>query len=65
LDDDLEDDNDDEWDRIFDAWTDRWWLYSDAGKDLVVASFFLLGPIDDVRIYDVALSAEQIEALAR
>ena len=35
-----------------------------ADKDLSTGSFFT-GLIDDVRIYDVALSAEEIEVLAR
>ncbi len=39
-------------------------LYIGAGKNLDAASFFS-GLIDDVRIYNVALSAEKIEALAQ
>jgi hypothetical protein len=39
-------------------------LYIGAGKNLEPGGFFS-GLIDDVRIYNVALSAEQIEALAR
>jgi len=39
-------------------------LHIGAGRDLDAASFFL-GMIDDVRIYDVALSSEQVEALAK
>ncbi|MFH1718152.1 MAG: LamG-like jellyroll fold domain-containing protein [Planctomycetota bacterium] len=39
-------------------------LYIGAGKDLDPASFFL-GMIDDVRIYNKALSADEIAALAR
>jgi sugar lactone lactonase YvrE len=39
-------------------------LYIGAGKDLGVTSFFS-GLIDDVRIYNVALSAKEIEELAR
>jgi hypothetical protein len=39
-------------------------LYFGAGKDLDAASFFS-GLIDDVRIYPLALSAEEIEELAR
>jgi hypothetical protein len=39
-------------------------LYIGAGQDLDAASFFF-GLIDDVRIYPLALSAEEIEALAR
>ena len=39
-------------------------LYIGAGKTLDAASLFS-GLIDDVRIYDVALSAEQIAALAQ
>jgi hypothetical protein len=39
-------------------------LYIGASKDLDATSFFS-GMIDDVRIYDVALSAEEIEALAQ
>jgi len=38
-------------------------LYIGAGKTLDAAAFFF-GLIDDVRIYDVALSAEKIAALA-
>ncbi|MFC1793348.1 kelch repeat-containing protein [Planctomycetota bacterium] len=38
-------------------------LYIGAGKNLEVGTFFS-GLIDDVRIYNVALSAEKIEALA-
>jgi hypothetical protein len=39
-------------------------LYIGAGKDLDTASFFS-GLIDDVRIYNQALSAKEIEELAR
>jgi hypothetical protein len=39
-------------------------LYFGAGKDVDPASFFS-GLMDDVRIYNVALSAEEIEELAR
>ena len=39
-------------------------LYIGASKDLDAGTFFS-GMIDDVRIYDVALTAEEIEALAR
>jgi len=39
-------------------------LYLGAGKTLDAGSFFS-GLIDDVRIYDVALSAEEIEELVR
>jgi hypothetical protein len=39
-------------------------LYIGAGKDLEAASFFS-GLIDDIRIYDVALSADEIAAMAR
>jgi hypothetical protein len=39
-------------------------LYFGAGKDLDAASFFS-GLIDDIRIYSVALTAEEIEELAR
>jgi N-acetylneuraminic acid mutarotase len=39
-------------------------LYFGAGKDLDAGSFFS-GMIDDVRIYNRALSAEEIEELAR
>jgi hypothetical protein len=39
-------------------------LYFGARKDLDAASFFS-GLIDDVRIYNQALSAEEIEELAR
>ncbi|MGD8501816.1 MAG: LamG domain-containing protein, partial [Phycisphaerales bacterium] len=39
-------------------------LYFGAGKDLDAASFFS-GLIDDVCIYNVALSAKEIEELAR
>jgi hypothetical protein len=39
-------------------------LYFGAGKDLDTASFFS-GLMDDVRIYNQALSAEEIEELAR
>ena len=39
-------------------------LYIGAGKTLEPASFFS-GLIDDVRIYDVAMRTEQIEAMAR
>ncbi len=39
-------------------------LYIGAGKDLDVTSFFS-GLIDDVRIYNRALDAERIEALAQ
>jgi hypothetical protein len=39
-------------------------LYFGAGKDLDAASFFS-GLIDDVRIYNVVLSAKEIEELAR
>ncbi len=38
-------------------------LYIGAGKNLKPGSFFS-GPIDDVRIYNKALSAEEVEALA-
>jgi hypothetical protein len=38
-------------------------LYIGAGKTLDAATFFS-GLIDDVRIYNKALTAEQIEALA-
>ena len=38
-------------------------LYIGAGKTLEAASFFY-GLIDDVRIYNVALSADKIAALA-
>ena len=39
-------------------------LHIGASKDLDAASFFS-GMIDDVRIYNQALTAEQIEALAK
>ena len=39
-------------------------LYIGAGKTLASGTFFS-GLIDDVRIYNVALSAEKIAALAR
>lgn len=39
-------------------------LYFGAGTTLDAASFFS-GLIDDIRIYDVALRTEQIEAIAR
>jgi hypothetical protein len=39
-------------------------LYFGAGKDLDAGSFFS-GLIDDVRIYNRALSAEEIEELPR
>jgi len=39
-------------------------MYIGAAKNLYAGSFWS-GLIDDVRIYDVALSAEEIEALAR
>ena len=39
-------------------------LYFGAGRGLDPPSFFF-GLIDDVRIYDMALSAEEIEELAR
>ncbi|HUU20850.1 MAG TPA: LamG-like jellyroll fold domain-containing protein [Sedimentisphaerales bacterium] len=39
-------------------------LYIGAGQDLGTGTFFS-GLIDDVRIYDEALAAEEIEALAR
>ncbi len=39
-------------------------LYFGTGKILDAATFFS-GLIDDVRIYNKALTAEQIEALAR
>jgi hypothetical protein len=39
-------------------------LYFGAGKDLDTASFFS-GLIDDVRIYNQALSTEEIEEMAR
>ena len=39
-------------------------LHIGASKDLDAASFFS-GIIDDVRIYDVALSTEEIAALAQ
>ena len=39
-------------------------LYIGAGKDLDTATFFS-GLIDDIRVYNQALSAEEIEALAR
>ena len=39
-------------------------LYIGAGKDLEPGTFWS-GLIDDIRIYSVALSAEEIEALAR
>jgi hypothetical protein len=39
-------------------------LYFGAGKMLDASSFFS-GLIDDVRIYDEVLSAEEIEAMAR
>jgi hypothetical protein len=39
-------------------------LYIGAGKTLDAGGFFL-GLIDDVRIYNQARSAEQVEALAR
>jgi hypothetical protein len=39
-------------------------LYFGADKNLSPASFFV-GLIDDVRIYDVALTAEQIESLSQ
>ena len=39
-------------------------LYIGADKNLEAGNFFS-GLIDDVRIYDVALSAEKIEALAQ
>ena len=39
-------------------------LYMGTGKNLDAGTFFS-GLIDDVRIYDVALSAEQIEALVQ
>ena len=39
-------------------------LYIGAGKNLDAGSFFC-GLIDDIRIYKVALSAKEIEELAR
>ena len=39
-------------------------LYIGAGKDLESGSLFE-GLIDDVRIYDVALTAEEVAALAQ
>lgn len=39
-------------------------LYIGTGKAMAPGTYFS-GLIDDVRIYNVALSAEQIEALAR
>ena len=39
-------------------------LYFGAGSDLTPGTFFS-GLIDDVRIYNVALSAEEIEALVK
>ncbi|MFH1716909.1 MAG: kelch repeat-containing protein [Planctomycetota bacterium] len=39
-------------------------LHIGTGRDLDPASFFL-GMIDDVRIYDVALNDEEVEALAK
>ena len=39
-------------------------LYIGASKDLDATSFFS-GMIDDVSIYDVALTAEEIAALAQ
>ena len=39
-------------------------LYIGSGQILDTGSFFS-GLIDDVRIYDIAISAEKIEALAR
>lgn len=39
-------------------------LYIGAGKDLDATSFFS-GMIDDVRIYDIALTAEEIASLAQ
>ncbi|UCD00305.1 MAG: hypothetical protein JSW66_00995 [Phycisphaerales bacterium] len=39
-------------------------MYSGAGNTLDAGSFFS-GLIDDVRIYPLALSAEQIAALAQ
>ncbi len=39
-------------------------LYIGAGKNLDEGTFFS-GLIDDVRIYDLALTAEQIEALVK
>jgi hypothetical protein len=39
-------------------------LYIGAGKDLDLTSFFS-GLIDDIRIYNVALSAKEIAALAQ
>jgi len=39
-------------------------LYFGAGRDLDAATFFS-GLIDDVRIYDVSLSAEEVAALAQ
>jgi hypothetical protein len=39
-------------------------MYIGAGADLTAMSFWL-GLIDDVRIYDQALDAEEIEALVR
>ncbi|NQT01849.1 MAG: hypothetical protein HQ580_07500 [Planctomycetes bacterium] len=38
-------------------------LHIGAGKDLDVISFFS-GLIDEIRIYDVALTSEQIAALS-
>jgi len=39
-------------------------LYFGAGKILDAGSFFS-GLIDDIRIYPLALSAEEVEALTR
>ena len=39
-------------------------MYIGVGKDLATASFFS-GLIDDVRVYNVALSAEEVAALAQ
>jgi hypothetical protein len=39
-------------------------MYIGAGKNLDAGSFFS-GMIDDIRIYNLALSAEEIEELAR
>ncbi len=39
-------------------------LYFGAGADLGAATFFS-GLIDDVRIYDVALTPEEVAALAQ
>jgi len=39
-------------------------MYFGAGQDLGTGTFFS-GLIDDVRIYDAALTAEEIEVLAR